>query len=114
MAWTDDRKVIGEHARDLGLEGDILPRARRQPCWIVSLRDALMVPGLIFPSGSFNADTSSIERNANLQPSRPGDGVECTVARIRVRLKASAMHGSMAASPRKPRGRCDLSGRLRG
>jgi len=39
------RKVVCEHAGDLGLEGQILPRPRRQACWILSPRDALVVSG---------------------------------------------------------------------
>jgi hypothetical protein len=45
LAHAVDREVLGEHARDLGLEGRILPCPRRQARRILSLRGALVAGG---------------------------------------------------------------------
>ena len=45
LAHTLDREILGEHARDLGLESNIVPCPRRQACRILSLRDTLVVGG---------------------------------------------------------------------
>ena len=45
LAHAVDREVLGEHAGYLGFDRQILPRPRRQPRWILSLRDVFVVGG---------------------------------------------------------------------